>query len=72
MSPSFNGDVGGTFAVYVNNYNSQSDVDEIPFTVVTKVGSQTQTFEDSWNINQRGDHRDGDLGMMMEVTTVDI
>ena len=72
MSPSFNGDVGGTFAVYVNNYKSQSDVDEIPFTVVTKVGSQTQTFEDSWNINQRGVNWEEDLGMMMEVTTVNI
>ena len=72
MSPSFNGDVGGTFAVYVNNHNSQSDVDEIPFTVVTKVGSQTQTFEDSWNINQRGVNWEEDLGMMMEVTTVNI
>jgi len=69
---SFNGDVGGNFAVYVNNHNSNGDTDEIPFTVVTKVGDQSQTFEDSWNINEMGDHRDGNLDKMMKMTTVNI
>ena len=69
---SFNGDVGGKFAVYVNNHDSNDDANEIPFTVVTKVGDQTQTFEDSWNINEMGDHRDGNLDMMMKMTTVNI
>ena len=69
---SFNGTVTGTFAVYVNNHRSKSDVDEIPFAVVTKVGDQTQTFENSWNINEMGENRGGDLGKMMKITTINI
>ena len=69
---SFNGDVGGKFAVYVNNHDSNDDTNDIPFTVVTKVGAQSQTFEDSWNINEMGDHRDGNLDKMMKMTTVNI
>ena len=69
---SFNGTVTGTFAVYVNNHRSNSDVVEIPFAVVTKVGDQTQTFEKSWNINEMGENRGGDLGKMMKITTINI
>ena len=71
---SFNGDVDGTYVVYVNNHASNGDVDEIPFTVVTKVGSETQLFEDSWDINELGQHEDydGELGAMMEITTINI
>jgi len=67
---SFNGDAGGSFVVYVNNHNSNDDVAEIPFTLVTKLGAQTETFEDSWNINEMGEHRDGDVGMMMKITGI--
>ena len=66
---SFNGDAGGTFVVYVNNHHSNDDVDEIPFTVVTKLGTQTETFVDSWNINEMGDG-DHAVGDMMNITTI--
>ena len=69
---SFNGDVEGHYAVYVNNHNSNSDVNEIPFTVVTKVGSDSQLFEDSWDINELGAHTQAQLGAMMEITTINI
>ena len=69
---SFNGDVAGTFAVYVNNHNAKSDVVEIPFAVVTKVGDQTQNFDDSWNINERGRYSGTRLSTMMKITTINI
>ena len=67
---SFNGDAGGTFVIHVNNHDSNDDTDEIPFTVVTKLGTETKTFHSSWNINEMGagDHAVGD---MKSVTTID-
>ena len=67
---SFNRD--GTFEVYANNHNSKGDVDEIPFTVVTKMGTQTRTFHDSWNIGEMGTVTNGDLGRMMKITTINV
>ena len=69
---SFNGDFPGSYAVYVNNHASDNDVDSIPYTVVVKMGTQTQTFEDTWNINELGEHQQGDVGQMMGITTVNI
>merc|ERR1719245_599733 len=69
---SFNGDVAGTYAVYVNNYDRKSEADEIRFTVVTKVGDQTQAFDDSWDINEKGDNPGEDMGKMMKISTITI
>ena len=69
---SFNGDAGGNFVVYVNNHDSKSDTTEIPFTVLTKLGNHSEGFHSSWNINEMGDHRDGNLDKMMKMTTVNI
>ena len=62
----------GTFEVYANNHNSKGDVDEIPFTVVTKMGTQTRTFHDSWNIGEMGTVTNRDLGRMMKITTINV
>ena len=66
---SFNGDAGGNFVVYVNNHDSKSDTSEIPFTVVTKLGTQSEGFHSSWSIN---DMEDGEkaVGDMMRITTI--
>ena len=69
---SFNGDVAGTFDVYVNCYSRHSEVDEIAFIVVAKVGQQTQAFDDSWNTNEREDNKDEDIDAMMKITTINI
>ena len=66
---SFNGDAGGNFAVYVNNHDSKSDTVEIPFTVVTKLGTQTEAFHYSWNINEMDDGENA-VGDMMSITTI--
>ena len=68
---SFNGPAGGSFAIYVNNHHANGDEDEIPFAVVTKVGRETQVFEDSWDINERGEVRDDDLYKMMPITIIE-
>ena len=47
------------------------DEDEIPFTVMTKVGRDTLVFEDSWDINRRGSVRKNDLYKMMFITIMD-
>jgi len=66
---SFNGD-GGSFEVYVTNYDTNDDEDEIPFTVVTKNGQETNVYEDSWDINEMGTETNNKLDKMMRIATI--
>ena len=67
---SFNG-TQGTCVIYVNNHDSNDDHNEIPFSVVTKLGEAGETFHDSWNINEMGagEHT---LGEQMMITTINL
>ena len=67
---SFNGEAGGSFNIYVTNYTTNDDEDEIPFTVVTKNGQQTDVFEDSWDINEMGTQTNNNLNKMMKIATI--
>jgi len=67
---SFDGDVAADYVVYVTNYATNHDEDEIPFTVFTKQGQQVETFEDSWDIDDMGTETQNNLDNMMEITTI--
>merc|ERR1712012_174323 len=66
---SFNGESGGNFKVFVNNHDSNDDAEEIPCTVVAKLGDRIKTFHKKWNINRMG-AGDHDVTEMLSITTV--
>ena len=68
-SISFNGNARGKIVVYVNDHDFKSDTTEIPFTVVTKLGTQTEAFHYSWNINEMDDGENA-VSDMISITTI--
>ena len=62
----------GTYEVFVNNHNSNNDVGEIPFTVVIRRGSQSETVRGTWDIGEMGTVTNADLSRMLRITTIHI
>ena len=66
---SFNGETGGNFKVFVNNHDSNDDAEEIPCTVVAKLGDRIETFHKKWNINRMG-AGDHSVAEMLSITNL--
>jgi len=64
----------GTYEIYVNNYRSNSDTGEVPYSVIIKNGpmAETQLIRGSWNIDEMGQNTDGDLAKMKKMATIEV
>mmetsp|Transcript_42263 Transcript_42263/g.47209 ORF Transcript_42263/g.47209 Transcript_42263/m.47209 type:complete len:756 (+) Transcript_42263:53-2320(+) len=62
----------GCYKFKVNNFSTRDSDDTIPFTVVTKLAGEIQTYQDVWDCRTRGKNSDDDLSQMIDICTIEI